>query len=227
MQSESSSSEEQVTDGDDDDDDDVDSQVWGEIESESEPEFSENYGMMEEVLANSNTIQELITIAKKIYIVTLFPYDYEKLNIHYLQIELIQDKISIIININFFNGYNIVLPEIDELLSVIFPLSKSIQVLDTSDRFSYGHGFNLIYSPHNMQNCHFVNIQNLFEIWYNNTFQHNENCGQLLDYNQIDGPLCTCSYRPLKFPSDQWSLKDAIAYAFQENLNHTNFLLYE
>ncbi|CAF3866441.1 unnamed protein product [Rotaria sp. Silwood1] len=53
MQSESSSSEEQVTDGDDDDDDDVDSQVWGEIESESEPEFSENYGMMEEVLANS------------------------------------------------------------------------------------------------------------------------------------------------------------------------------
>ncbi|CAF3866423.1 unnamed protein product [Rotaria sp. Silwood1] len=152
---------------------------------------------------SANTIQELITIAKKIYIVTLFPYDYEKLNIHYLQIELIQDKISIIININFFNGYNIVLPEIDELLSVIFPLSKSIQVLDTSDRFSYGHGFNLIYSPHNMQNCHFVNIQNLFEIWYNNTFQHNENCGQLLDYNQIDGPLCTCSYRPLKFPSDQ------------------------
>ena len=47
MQFESSSSEEQVMD--DGDDDDVDSQVWGEIELESETEFSEDYGMMEEV----------------------------------------------------------------------------------------------------------------------------------------------------------------------------------
>lgn len=51
MQFESSSSEEQVTD--DGDDDDMDSQVWSEIESESDTEFSEDYGMMEEVSANS------------------------------------------------------------------------------------------------------------------------------------------------------------------------------
>ncbi|CAF1085913.1 unnamed protein product [Didymodactylos carnosus] len=50
MQFESSSSEEQVTD---DGDDDVDSQVWSEIESESDIEFSEDYGMMEEVPADS------------------------------------------------------------------------------------------------------------------------------------------------------------------------------
>jgi len=50
MQFESSSSEKQVTD---DDDDDADSQVWGEIESESDTEFSEDYGMTEEVPANS------------------------------------------------------------------------------------------------------------------------------------------------------------------------------
>jgi hypothetical protein len=50
MQFESSSSEEQVTD---DDDDDVNSHVWGEIESESDTEFLEDYGMMEEVPANS------------------------------------------------------------------------------------------------------------------------------------------------------------------------------
>jgi hypothetical protein len=49
MQSESSSSEAQVTD---DGDDDMNSQVWGEIESELDTEFSEDYGMMEEVLAN-------------------------------------------------------------------------------------------------------------------------------------------------------------------------------
>ncbi|CAF4535407.1 unnamed protein product [Rotaria sp. Silwood2] len=47
MQFESSSSEEQVTD------DDVDSQVWGEIESESDAEFSEDHGMVNELPANS------------------------------------------------------------------------------------------------------------------------------------------------------------------------------
>jgi hypothetical protein len=31
----------------------MDSHVWGEIESESDTEFLEDYGMMEEVLANS------------------------------------------------------------------------------------------------------------------------------------------------------------------------------
>lgn len=49
MQFESSSSEEQVTD---DGDEDMDSQVWDEIESEPDTEFSEDYGMMEEVSAN-------------------------------------------------------------------------------------------------------------------------------------------------------------------------------
>ncbi|CAF1399502.1 unnamed protein product [Adineta steineri] len=176
---------------------------------------------------SSDTVQELITIAKKTYMMTLFPYDHEKSNIHYLQIELIQDEISIIINIAFFLGYNIVLPDIDELLSIIFHRSKSIQIWGTSERFNYDHGFNLIYSPYNMEKCHFVNIQDLFKIWYNNTFQHNENCGQLLDYNEIDGPLCTCSYRPLKCSTDQWSLKDAITYTFQENLENINISLYE
>lgn len=51
IQFESTSSEEQVTD--DSDDDDMDSQVWSEIESESDNEFSEDYGMMEEVSTNS------------------------------------------------------------------------------------------------------------------------------------------------------------------------------
>ena len=51
IQFESTSSEEQVTD--DGDDDDMDSQVWSEIESESDNEFSEDYGMMEGVPAKS------------------------------------------------------------------------------------------------------------------------------------------------------------------------------
>ena len=47
MQFESSNSEEQVTD------DDADLQVWGETESESDAEFLEDHGMVEEVQANS------------------------------------------------------------------------------------------------------------------------------------------------------------------------------
>jgi hypothetical protein len=48
---ESSSAEEQVMD--DDGDDDAHLHVWGEIESESDAEFSEEYGMMEELSAKS------------------------------------------------------------------------------------------------------------------------------------------------------------------------------
>ena len=50
IQFESSTSEEQTTN---DDDDDMDSQVWREIESESDNEFSEYYGKIEEVPTNS------------------------------------------------------------------------------------------------------------------------------------------------------------------------------
>ncbi|CAF4028253.1 unnamed protein product [Rotaria sp. Silwood1] len=50
MRFESSSSKEQVTDDGDDNDD---SQDWGKIESDSDVEFSENYGMAEEVPTNS------------------------------------------------------------------------------------------------------------------------------------------------------------------------------
>ena len=51
MQFESINSEEVSDDGDDD----VDSQIWSkiELELESDTEFSEDYGMMEEVPANS------------------------------------------------------------------------------------------------------------------------------------------------------------------------------
>jgi hypothetical protein len=57
MQFGSSSSEEQFTD----DDDDVHSEVWDEIEPESDGEFTEDYGMMEELPANSrnNTINPI------------------------------------------------------------------------------------------------------------------------------------------------------------------------
>ncbi|CAF4191718.1 unnamed protein product [Rotaria sp. Silwood2] len=68
----------------------------------------------------------------------------------------------------------------------------------------------------------FVNIQESFKTWYNTTFGHDENCGQILDFNDIDGPLCMCSHRPLKCSHDKWSLSDAIAYTFHEKLDTEN-----
>ena len=47
MQFESSSSEEEVTD------DDMDSQIWNEIESESDAEFQEDHGTVGEVMPTS------------------------------------------------------------------------------------------------------------------------------------------------------------------------------
>ena len=57
---ESSSSGEQVTD-DDAEDDDMHSEDWNEIESELDTEFTEDYGMMEELPGNSpdNTINPI------------------------------------------------------------------------------------------------------------------------------------------------------------------------
>ncbi|CAF4350363.1 unnamed protein product, partial [Rotaria sordida] len=56
-----------------------------------------------------------------------------------------------------------------------------------------------------------------FKTWYNTTFNRNANCGQILDFDDIDGPLCICTHRPLKYVNEQWSLTNVIAYTFHEN----------
>ncbi|CAF3297457.1 unnamed protein product, partial [Rotaria sp. Silwood2] len=55
-----------------------------------------------------------------------------------------------------------------------------------------------------------------FKTWYNATFGHNENCGQILDFDDMGGPLCICSHRPLQCANAQWSLSHTIAYTFHE-----------
>ncbi|CAF4721742.1 unnamed protein product, partial [Rotaria sp. Silwood2] len=62
---------------------------------------------------------------------------------------------------------------------------------------------------------------------YNGTLGHNENCGQIIDFDGIAGPLCSCPHRPHKCPHDDWSLKDAIVYTFQENLDNISFHLHK
>ena len=74
----------------------------------------------------------------------------------------------------------------------------------------------------NLYEIRFVNRQQAFKTWYNTTFRHNDNCGQILHFLEIDGPLCTCSHRPYKSSTDNWSLWMAIAFTFHENINKRN-----
>ena len=60
-----------------------------------------------------------------------------------------------------------------------------------------------------------INVQCRFKEWYNQRFPHT--CS--LPISQDDSPLCTCSHRPMKNPSDSWSLQRAIAYTFHEFLD--------
>ncbi|CAM4840252.1 unnamed protein product, partial [Rotaria magnacalcarata] len=51
-----------------------------------------------------STLDELIIEAKRTYNFTVYPYDDMLLDMHYLQIELVQQSSSIIITIEFFSG---------------------------------------------------------------------------------------------------------------------------
>ncbi|CAF1669505.1 unnamed protein product [Rotaria magnacalcarata] len=167
------------------------------------------------------TLDELIIEAKRTYKFTIYPYDDMLLDMHYLQIELVQQSSSIIITIEFFSGYNVLFPQIEELFSIVFHSSKMIQIWGELNTYRTEY---LFYHNHNEDDTiksHIVNIQPAFKRWYNRIFVHNANCGQLLDFSNTDGPLCSCSHRPYKCRNDEWSIEDAITYTFYEILDDT------
>ena len=60
-----------------------------------------------------------------------------------------------------------------------------------------------------------------FKLWYNQTFTHRRECHEYLDNDDVDDAFCSCSHRPYKFTSSQWSLSKAIKYTFGQYLyNH-------
>ena len=61
---------------------------------------------------------------KRTHTFTVFSFHDMKYDRHYSQLELIQENLSIIINIEFFSGYNLIFPENDELLSNMSSLMK-------------------------------------------------------------------------------------------------------
>ena len=74
-----------------------------------------------------------------------------------------------------------------------------------------------------LYNVIFFYIQNDFKIWYSNAFIRDKDCGQVLNFHNIDGPLCSYSHRPYKYQDDQCPLHNAIAYTFHKMLDDSMF----
>ncbi|CAF3749945.1 unnamed protein product [Rotaria socialis] len=145
----------------------------------------------------------------------------------FIEIELIQKFQSIITRIEIFKNSTPVYDRIKQLLSVIIDASNTIQTWGDINKnlFHYkDYGF-FIYDK--LQTVRLIDIRQDFKLWYNATFSHSTNCGQIIDFIDIDGPLCSCSHRPYKSSTDTWSLWKAIAYTFDENLYKTNNNIYE
>ncbi|CAF1086712.1 unnamed protein product [Rotaria sordida] len=166
-------------------------------------------------------VNELIIEARKTNRFTIHPYDYKSSGDHYLEIEFLQQSSSsIIISIEIFHQQNLLFERIDDLLSIILHPSNMIYTWEDFDKNLIDYQSYQVFLNGDINRCHFVNVQNCFKTWYNTTFGHNQNCNQLLDFNDIDGPLCSCSHRPVKCPTEQWSLTNAIAYTFHQNFSN-------
>ena len=74
---------------------------------------------------------------------------------HYIQMGLVQERLSIVIHIEFFIGHNIALPQIHELLLSVFHPSKLIRLWGPLDRYQYGHQIYPIYGADGPLQCHF------------------------------------------------------------------------
>ncbi|CAF3309093.1 unnamed protein product [Rotaria socialis] len=114
---------------------------------------------------------ELIIEAKRTFInFQSIPYDDMLLDMHYLQIKLVQQSLSsIITTIQFFLGHNSLFPQIDELLSIVFHSSAMIRIRGNLNRYWFEYQFFDVFNQNEINKSHLVNIQQTFKIWYNIT----------------------------------------------------------
>ena len=169
---------------------------------------------------SNKTLDMLINEAKQTARFSYSTYYHDESNKKYLVIDFIQSSSSIIINIDIFEESNIVFDKIQELLTIIFCSSNTIYTWNYLSIPPMEFGiYDIIYSNSNEINQrNFVTLQHQFKYWYNKTFNHDENCDQIVDFINTDGPLCSCLYRPYKSQTDTWTLSMAIMYTFYENL---------
>ncbi|CAF1097770.1 unnamed protein product [Adineta ricciae] len=177
-------------------------------------------------LTSPLTINELIQEAKETNKFTIF-CDQDHSIQGSIQIQLIQSTQSYMISIKSSLDFSTLLcHHIHQLFVVIFDhhhhtnriiniwgnMDDILRILNSYDMFSYNMNYLI----------DIIDVQQRFKQWYNKTFDHNIDCKQILDYHNIDGPLCSCSHRPLKTLNEQWRLEYAIAYTFSQNLNVKN-----
>ena len=145
----------------------------------------------------------------------------------FIQIEFIQEFQSIITIFEVFRRRSFLFDRIEQLFSIIFDSSNTIYTWGhITHLWLYYQDYGFFFNNY-IDKVHLLNVQEDFKLWYNQTFGHNENCDQILDFQDTDGPLCSCSYRPYKCLKDAWSLHVAITYTFHENLSNENDNAYE
>ena len=169
-------------------------------------------------------LDELINEAKRTKIFTIVPKTKSAhLNYMLIYVELVQDTQTIIALIECC-------PVTDEHLYYFYILRRFFRILFESSKTIHTWG-NVIeqlrpyttyglFSLKEVVQRQSVNMQKEFKVWYNHTFRHHTQCQRYLKYDHMDGPSCSCSHRPYKSSSDQWSTKRAMAYTFDEQLNN-------
>ncbi|CAF1478422.1 unnamed protein product [Adineta steineri] len=139
-----------------------------------------------------------------------------------LHVELIQDTQTIIAIIEYSNLLDrstVYFYMLQTFFATMFESSKTIQswgniIQELKPYVQYG-----LFSITGITQCDMSDIQHEFKLWYNQTFRHHQQCQEYLKYDDMDGSTCSCSYRPYKSSSNQWSLERAIRYTFDEQFN--------
>ena len=170
----------------------------------------------------STTLNQLIMEAHQTKRFTIVPKLYSVYNDNIVMyIELIQQTQSVVIVLDCIYDTDMDTPFFNSLcylFTIIFNPSNTIQTWgNLMDKLKQFLPFK-IYTLDELKECQSSDIQKEFKKWYNKTYLHHIECHQYLKYDNIDGLYCSCSHRPYKSNSANWSLLKAIAYTFDEYL---------
>ncbi|CAF1097698.1 unnamed protein product [Adineta ricciae] len=174
---------------------------------------------IDELTVPSN-INELIRNAARSTKFTLFCSNVYCEENDYIHLEIIRDSFSSMASIRRSMEYPPdVLEQIQQLFRIVMDSSNRVHIWgNISNMVSILEKYEFFYHDVS-QPVHYINLQRQFKQWYNSVFPHHYYCQQILNYNTIDGPLCSCSYRPLKSINEEWDINQAIGYTFAEYLN--------
>lgn len=172
-------------------------------------------------------LNELLIQAERTKLFTILPkLNNSNANQLFLLVEFIQDTQSILVLIEYNHDLDRntqYYQQLNTFFSILFDSSKKIQTWgNCTEQLAIGAEF-YFFTYGDLMKIQLIDIQKDFKKWYNTTFPHRIECSQYLKYNTDDNRLCSCSYRPYKSKSAQWSLSQALLYTFGENLNVSVF----